>query len=239
MSNVFEDIKITAEEVDFETRFIAKMDVEEYLYLPSMDLVSKPDLKQKAQLAAAEKLIERIFKDALAYAKAQGAPTPGRWLADQLIKKTRRFVSPEDIQALRTPSLEEITITETRDGGRTRFDASINLTLRVWGPKEKPDEDALIIVHEDMKARVREGALRMCLEWIQDASRDFGIFKVHTWLPGLRFYESRWVSPGNSILLMHPNDTTKLLMVGARESTFIEEVKKMGLIDRILGRWPK
>lgn len=267
MSNVFEDIQITSEKIEDETLFTAQLKLEESLSLSTEDIETKTDLSQTARLTVAEKLIERVFQDAINYALNQGSPTPGRWLADQLIKKTRRHIDPDDIEAIRAPSLNDVEITKEKKEGRWLFTANLHLHVESLGPKGRPDKEAMTIFTEDLKARIRERALRMVHEWIQNASKDFSLFKVHTWIPGLQFYESRWISPENPVLLIHPYDTTELINRGSREQPIIDEyitqieffekvlkeseklmsqknellerTRKMRLLDRILGRWPE
>ena len=244
--SVFENITITAEEVDEDTVFKACLHVENSIELPTEDVTKNPDLKAKAQLMAAEDLIVQIFTGAIEYARTHEAPTPGRWLADYHIRKTRRHATREEIAELRPPSFADITIEEDRRDGRSYFTASVTLAINAYGPKKSPDKTAILLFKEDMRARIRETALRMCLEWLHYASKEFSIFNVHTWIPGLRFYESRWLSPGKPILLMHPEESTKLLKMGPKEKSIIQEqltwivkARAMGLIDRILKRWPE
>lgn len=246
MENVFDSIVITLVDGPEDATFTALLKVEETLELPTKDVHNFPDLKDTAKLTVAELLVERIFQDAIEYSKAQGAPTPGRWLANQLITKTRKHLTPEELEDLRAPSLNDVEITTEKKEGRLYFTAKLSLEIGSWGPREKPDKEALTIYHEDMKARIREHALSMVHDWIQDASKEFSIFNVHTWIPHLRFYESPSQTPGNPILLMHAHDTTHLISKGKKEKTIIQEqetwsakVRAMGLIDRIFKRWPQ
>jgi len=258
--SVFESIEITAEEVGEDTVFTACLHVENSIDLPTEDVTENPDLKVKAQMMAAEDLIVQVFTDAIDYARTHEAPTPGRWLADYHIRKTRRLATQEEIAELRPPSFEDIEIVESKKDGRLYYTASLTLAVNVHGPKKRPDKTAILIFKEDMRARIRDAALRMCLEWLYYASKDFGIFNVHTWIQGLRFYESRWLSPGSPVLLMHPEETTMFTKMGPKEKPIIEDrdakiqvllndivdlkdhifkTKKMGLIDRVLKRWPE
>ncbi len=157
MENVFENIVITLEEDSDDATFTALLRVEKTLDLPLQDLEDNPDLKLKAQQTVADSLLEKVFKDAIDYAKNHGAPTPGRWLADHLITKTRRHLDPSEITALREPSLDDVEITETKQKGQFLYSAHLRLFVDAM-VRGRPDDDALFILHEDMKAKIREYA---------------------------------------------------------------------------------